>query len=314
MDKLYPNTEPYAHGLLDVDEGHSIYWESCGNPIGIPALYVHGGPGAGCTAGARRYFDPRKYRAILFDQRGCGRSLPLLTNRHQLTANTTQELIRDMERLREHLSIEKWLLLGSSWGTTLSLAYAQTHPERVLGLVLACVTTTSRREVDWITNGIGRVFPSEFERFVSHIPGQWKDAHIVDAYAELLFDKDPSTCAAAAREWCAWEDAHVSLTPGHTPSRRFKDPAFRLRFARLVTHYWRYAAFLEDEQLMRNAPMLNGINGVLIHGRYDVSSPLETAWQLHNAWNSSALQIVDNSGHGGDGIATRIVEALQQFC
>jgi len=313
MDAFYPEIEPHAQGLLDVGDGNSIYWECCGNPTGMPALYVHGGPGSGCTPGARRFFDPHKYRIILFDQRGCGRSHPLLTHRTQLTTNTTQHLVRDMETLRKHLSVDRWFMLGGSWGTTLALAYAQTHSERVSGIVLACVTTTSRREVEWVMNGVGRIFPREFERLVSHIPERLKHARVVDAYAELLFDEEPSVCTAAAREWCAWEDSHVSLVPGHAPSRRFQDPEFRLRFARVVTHYWRHAAFLEDEQLLRNVASLNGIQGILIHGRYDVSSPLETAWQLHKRWRGSELRVVDDAGHGHGSLPEHIVEALNRF-
>ena len=217
---------------------------------------------------------------MLFDQRGCGRSRPLLNQRADLQNNTTQHLIRDLEALRKHLSIERWVMLGASWGTTLALAYAHAHPQHVAALVLAGVTTTSRREVEWITCGVGRVFPQQWERFASHIPESLKDERIVDAYANLLFDDDPLVSAGAAAEWCAWEDSHVSLAPDYAPNRRFADPDFRLRFARFVTHYWRHAAFLEDEQLLRDAGSLSEIPGILIHGRYDISSPLDTAWKF----------------------------------
>lgn len=313
MGDFYPPIEPYARGLLDVGQGNSIYWECCGNPNGTPALYVHGGPGSGCTPGARRYFDPEKYRIILFDQRGCGRSRPLLADRSQLHANTTHHLILDMELLREHLSVDRWIVVGGSWGTTLALAYAQSHPQNVAGILLACVTTTSRREVDWVTSGVGCIFPRELENLASHVPEHLKNARIVDAYAELLFDDDPSISAAAAREWCAWEDAHVSLAPGHTPNRRFHDPEVRLRLARLVTHYWRHSAFLEDEQLIRDVASLSEIPGVLIHGRYDISSPMETAWQLHKRWDGSELQIVDDAGHGHGSLPERVLAALDRF-
>ena len=300
----------HEHGMLDVGDGNSIYWECSGNPRGFPAVYIHGGPGAGCTPGARRYFDPERYRVILFDQRGCGRSRPLLSEKSQLQTNTTQHLIRDLETLREHLSIERWVMLGISWGTTLALAYAQAYPQHVAALVLACLTTTSRREVDWITSGVGCMFPQQWERFAGHIPPSLKGERIVDAYAELLFDDDPSVCATAAAEWCVWEDAHVSLAPGSMPNPRFADPEFRLRFARFVTHYWRHAAFLEDEQLLRNAALLNGIPGVLIHGRYDISSPLETAWRLHKAWATSELRVLDDAGHGRGSMPARVIAAL----
>ena len=310
---MYPDIEPHDQGMLAVGDGHSIYWESCGSPTGTPAVYVHGGPGSGCTAGVRRFFDPEKYRIILFDQRGSGRSQPLLTHKSQLQANTTQHLIRDLEALRAHLAIEQWLMLGVSWGTTLALAYAEEYPNRVAALVLACVTTTSRREVDWITRGVGAIFPRQWEQFAAHIPESLKNERIIDAYAKLLFDEDPAVCAAAAEQWCDWEESHVSLVPRQAPNPRFLDPDFRLRFARLVTHYWRNAAFLEEEQLVRNAASLRQIPGVLIHGRYDVSSPLQTAWLLHRNWPASELRVVDDAGHGGDSLFDEIVGALDRF-
>jgi proline iminopeptidase len=253
------------------------------------------------------------YRIILLDQRGCGRSQPFLNHRSQLEFNTTQHLIRDLELLRKHLSVERWLMLGFSWGTTLALAYAQAYPERVAALVLACVTTTSRREVEWITCGVARIFPGQWERLASHIPESLKGERIVDAYAKLLFDDDAAISAAAAAEWCAWEESHISLAPGHAPNRRFLDPDFRLRFARLVTHYWRHAAFLEEDQLLRNAASLDTIPGVLLHGRYDVSSPLQTAWQLHGSWPRSELRIVDDAGHGYGSLSEHVIAILNQF-
>lgn len=260
---MHLDIEPYEKGLLDTGDGNAIYWECCGNPNGMPAIYIHGGPGSGSSPGARRYFDPETYRIVLFDQRGCGRSRPLLNDASQLRNNTTQHLVHDLELLREHLSIERWTMLGISWGTTLALAYAEAFPERVASLVLACVTTTSRREVDWITHGVGRIFPEEWNRLYMHIPESLRGERIVDAYAKMLFDEDVRVCAAAAAEWCAWEESHVSLAPKHVPDPRFADPDFRLRFARIVTHYWRHSAFLENEQLLDNAPALNAVPGIL---------------------------------------------------
>lgn len=300
-------------GLLDVDDGNSIYWECSGNPEGQPAVYIHGGPGSGSTPHARRFFDPGTYRIVLFDQRGCGRSRPILTHRSQLQANTTQHLINDLELLREQLAVERWFVLGASWGTTLALAYAQAHPKRVAGIVLAGVTTTSRREVEWITTEVGRIFPQQWERFVSHIPARMKNMRIVDAYAGLLFDENPEISEAAAIEWCAWEDAHVSLVPGYQRNKRFEDPDFRLRFARIVTHYWRHAAFLEDGKLLRDAASLKEVPGILIHGRYDVSSPLETAWVLHQRWAGSELRVLGDAGHGGGALFEHVTAALNQF-
>ena len=205
-------------------------------------------------------------------------------------------------------------VLGVSWGTTLALAYAQTHPQRVSALVLALVTTTSRREVDWITRGVGCIFPRERQRFADAVPDSLRQMRLVDAYATLLFDPDHDVRERAAREWCAWEDSHISLAPGHLPNPRFDDADFRLRFARLVTHYWRHAAFLDDEQLLRDAPMLDGVPGVLIHGRYDVSSPLETAWRLSQRWSTSRLQLLDDAGRGGgDTFVGAVTGALRQL-
>ena len=315
MQGQFPAIDPYDSGMLDVGDGHRVYWECCGNPEGRPAIFLHGGPGSGCTAGQRRFFDPDAYHVVLFDQRGSGRSRPLASEPDaDLSTNTTASLIADIEALRRHHGVESWTILGMSWGTTLGLAYAQTHPQRVNALVLALVVTTSRREVEWLTRDVGRIFPQEWDRFAAAVPATLQHLPLVDAYATLLFDADPTVREHAAREWCAWEDAHVSLTPGHRPNPRYDDPEFRLRFARLVTHYWRHAAFLEDNQLLRDAPTLNGISGVLIHGRYDVSSPLETAWRLSQRWVTSRLQVLDDAGHGGgESLIAAIVDALTEF-
>lgn len=312
-NSLYKDIEPYDRGLLDVGEGNAIYWECSGNPQGRPAVYIHGGPASGSMPWARRFFDPEAYRIVLFDQRGCGRSRPLLTHRSQLEMNTTPHLICDLEALRRHLEVDRWVILGASWGSTLTLAYAQAYPDRVAAIVLAGVTTTSRREVEWLTHDVGRIFPQQWERLVSHIPAHMKRLRVVDAYASLLFDDDPLVCSAAAVEWCAWEDAHVSLVPNHRPNRRFEDPDFRLRLARMVTHYWRHAGFLEEGALLRNAGSLNSIPGVLLHGRYDVSSPLVTAWELQKRWSTSSLAVVDDAGHVDGSLPQRIVAALNRF-
>jgi proline iminopeptidase len=309
---MFAPIEPYASGMLDVGDGHSMYWECCGNLNGKPAVYLHGGPGSGSTAGARGFFDPSAYRVVLFDQRGSGRSRPLASEPGaDLTANTTAHLIEDVEALRQHVGVERWTVLGLSWGSTLGLAYAQAHPQRVDALVLAAVTTTSRREVEWVTREVGRIFPQEWDRFAGGVSAQLRHLPLVDAYATMLFDANPNVRGHAAREWCAWEEAHVSLAPGHGPNPRYDDPEFRLRFARLVTHYWRHAAFLEDGQLLREAPLLDGIPGVLIHGRYDVSSPLETPWLVSRRWATSELHVIDDAGHGGgDAFGAAIVETL----
>ncbi|HET7034809.1 MAG TPA: prolyl aminopeptidase [Thermomicrobiaceae bacterium] len=316
MPEQFPPIEPYASGMLDVGEGHQVYWECSGNPNGKPALYLHGGPGSGASPGQRRWFDPEAYKIVLFDQRGAGRSRPLASEPHaDLSANTTQHLIADIEALRRLHDVGRWTaILGLSWGTTLAQAYAQAHPQHVRALVLGAVTTTSRREVEWITEGVGRVFPREWERFAAAVPPRLRQQRLVDAYNELLLDPDPAVHERAAIEWCAWEDTHVSLTPGYQPNPRYDDPEFRLRFARLVTHYWRHAAFLDEEQLLRDAARLNGIPGVLVHGRYDVSSPLETAWRLAQTWETSELHVLDDAGHGGGpSFGGVIVDALNRF-
>jgi proline iminopeptidase len=310
-----PEIEPFDRGFLDAGDGHEVYWERCGNPNGVPALYLHGGPGSGSSPGQRRFFDPERFHAVLFDQRGCGRSRPLFEgDPSSLAANTTHHLIRDIELLREMLGVDRWVVLGLSWGTTLGLAYAQRHPERIRGMVLALVTTTSAREVEWLTEGVGRIFPQQWHRFSSAVPEELRGLRLVDAYAEMLGDPDPAVRARAAEEWCAWEDAHVSLTPGHRPNSRFEDPDFRIRFAGLVTHYWRHAAFLEDDQLIREAGRLAGTPGVLIHGRYDVSGPVETPWRLSRAWQGSELVVLDDAGHGGgDTLVDSIMSALDRL-
>ena len=303
--------EPYTQGLMDVGDGHQVYWECHGNPNGRPAVYFHGGPGSGFTRRILDVFDLCTYRVLLFDQRGCGRSRPQANNAAaDLGTNTTHHLIADAELLRAHLGIEQWTLLGLSWGTTLGLAYAQLHPHRVAAAVFGLVTTTSPSEVAWITEGVGRIFPREWERFAAAVPQHLRDRPLVDAYATLLFDPNLEVQAHAAAAWCAWEDTHVSLAPGHQPDPRYQDPAFRLLFARLVTHYWRHAAFLAPDQLLRDAHLLNGIPGVLIHGRFDVSSPLETAWHLSQRWTTSRLEVLSDAGHGGSGLEAALSAAL----
>ena len=314
MPSQFPPIEPYASGLLDVGDAQQIYWECCGNPHGKAALFLHGGPGSGCSPGQRRFFDPSLYRAVLLDQRGCGRSRPLVRSSSDLATNTTAHLIADIEALRAHLAVDRWTILGLSWGTTLALAYAERHPDRVRALVLGFVTATSRREVQWITEDVGRIFPREWHRLADAVPAHLRHLALVDAYATLLADPDPDVCARAAREWCLWEDAHVSLTPGHAANPRFADPEFRLRFARLVTHYWRHAAFLEADEIVDKAAMLEGIPGVLLSGRFDVSGPPETAWRLSRAWATSKLHILDDAGHGGgSSFMPLVLRALQEL-
>jgi proline iminopeptidase len=297
---------------LDVGEGHNMHWEVRGNPAGKPAVVLHGGPGSGCTDALLRFFDPDAYRIVLFDQRGCGRSTPHASAPTvDLSTNTTHHLLADIELLRGHLGIERWLVFGLSWGTTLGLTYAERHPERVTELVLCSVVTTRAHEVRWVTRDVGRLFPNQWARFRDGVPPADRDGDLVEAYSRLLHDPDPAVREKAARDWCEWEDAHISAPP----NPRYDDPAFRLAFARLVTHYWRHAAWLEDGILLREATKLRGIPGVMVHGRLDVSSPLEVPWELARAWSAAELVIVEGAGHSAShpAMAEAVVAATDRF-
>ncbi len=316
MANLYPEIEPYDHGLLAVGDGHRVYWETCGNPNGKAALVLHGGPGSGCTPGARRYFNPDLYRIVLFDQRGSGRSTPHASEPNvDLSTNTIDHLISDIELLRRHLGIERWLVRGGSWGTTLALAYAERHPERVTEMVLNSIATTTPWEVDWITRGVGAFFPQAWARFRDGVPEAERAGNLAEAYHRLLMHPDPAIHAKAARDWCDWETAIESVQPNHAPNPRYDNPAFRLGFARLVTHYWRHAAWREDGALLRDAGRLAQIPGLLIHGRLDLGTPLATPWRLSQHWPGSELIIVDEAGHdsGHAGMTDCIVAATDRF-
>lgn len=316
MAGLYPEIEPYDSGLLEVGDGHRIYWETCGNPDGKPALVLHGGPGSGCTPGARRHFDPARYRIVLFDQRGSGRSIPHASEPGiDLSANTTEHLIADIERLRRHLGIARWVVRGGSWGSTLALAYAERHPACVTEMVLNSVATTTRREIDWITRGVGAFFPEAWARFRDGVPAADRDGNLADAYHRLLMHPDPAVHAKAARDWCGWETAIESIQPGHPPNPRYESPEFRLGFARLVTHYWRNAAWLEEDILLREVGRLARIPGILIHGRLDLGTPLATPWHLSQRWPGSELVIVEEAAHdsGHPDMSACIVAATDRF-
>jgi proline iminopeptidase len=310
----YPEIEPYESGMLDVGDGHEVCWETVGNPAGVPAVWLHGGPGSGCGPGHRRAFDPAAYRAVLFDQRGCGRSRPLADSAAaDLSTNTTQHLLDDIELLREHLGIERWLVSGGSWGVTLALAYTQRHPDRVTAMVLAAVTAGTRKETDWITRDMRRVFPREWDTYAAEVPESERDGDLCAAYARLLASPHATVTDRAAARWCDWEDTHVSLAPGWQPSPRYQDPAFRQVFARLVTHYWGNGCFLDDSPIAAGMDRIAQIPAVLIHGRYDVSSPLDTAWDLHRAWPASRLVVCEDAGHGGTDMTSAMVDALDAF-
>ena len=313
---MYEPFDAYDHGMLDVGDGNRVYWEVCGNPDGKPALVIHGGPGSGAGAFWRRFFDPSKYKVVLVDQRNCGRSTPDAAEPDvDLSTNTTAQLIADFEQLRAQLGIPSWLILGASWGATLGFAYAEQHPEAISEIVLFSVTNTTRREVDWITREMGRIFPEEWERFRDVVPEGERDGNLALAYNRLLHDPDPAVRERAAKSWCAWEDTHVRTHADWQPDPRYNDPVLRLRFARLVTRYWGHAAWLEEGQLVRDAGKLAGIPGVLIHGRLDISSPVEVAWRMAQAWPDADLQLVEQEGHGAGGARTEelVIEALDRF-
>ncbi|WP_240772271.1 prolyl aminopeptidase [Nocardia sp. CS682] len=312
----FPEIEPYAHGLLDVGDGNRIYWETSGNPDGKPALVVHGGPGSGGRRGSRKNFDPAIYRIVLFDQRGCGESLPHASDPAvDMAHNTTEHLIADMERLRVHLGIEKWLLYGGSWGSTLILAYAERFPERVSEIVLVGVTMTRPEETEWLYRGVARFLPGPWEAFRDALPESERDGNLVAAYSRLMSNPDPAARAAAARNWCAWEDAVIAHeTLGNPGQYSNKPDAALLAFVRICTHYFANDAWLPDGQLLADAHKLAGIPGVLIHGRLDLGSPLQTAWQLAQAWPDAELHVIDESGHtGSPEMMTTILEAIARF-
>ncbi|MFJ8623920.1 prolyl aminopeptidase [Kitasatospora sp. NPDC093550] len=316
MSALYPLYEPYAQGWLDVGDGQELYWNASGNPAGTPAAVVHGGPGSGHGPGTRRYFDPKRYHVVQFDQRGCGRSRPHAADASTgLEHNTTAHLIADMERLREHLGIDKWLLHGGSWGSTLILAYAQAHPERVSAIVLCGVTMTRPEETDWLYRGVGRFLPGPWAEFRDFLPPADRDGDLVAAYSRLLNSPDEDVRRAAASAWATWEDAVISHETLGKPNAYSDRPSDALMaFTRITAHYFSHGAFLEDGQLLRDAGRLAGIPGELIHGRLDLGGPLHTAWQLAEAWPDARLTVIDEAGHtGSPRMRDAVLAAIERF-
>lgn len=300
----FPVSDPFDSGLLEVGDGNRMYYEQVGNPEGVPVAVVHGGPGAGCSLNQRGAFDPERYRTILFDQRNCGRSLPHAGDpAADLTANTTQNLIADMELLREHVGVEKWMLYGGSWGSTLIIAYAEAHPDRVTHALIPAVTTSDSDGVAWLYEGVGRIFPEAHERFRTYIPEDERGKDVFDllaAYGRLMAHPDPEVRARTAAEWMAWEDAVISQEANGTPgsySARVDDA--RLAFVRICAHYFSNTAFLEDGRLLRDAAKLAHIPAIFVQGRMDLGCTVKTAWDLHQAWPGSELVIVEDSGHTG---------------
>jgi proline iminopeptidase len=317
MRPLYPDIEPYDRGLLESSDGNRVYWETCGAPRGKPGLILHGGPGSGCTPWHRRLFNPKAYRAVLFDQRGCGRSIPhageLSTD---LTTNTTAALVGDIERLRRHLDIDRWLVLGGSWGSTLALAYAEQYPERVSELILFGVTTGRHREFDWwFRGGAAVLFPAQWARLRAALPERDRGGDMIEAYHRLLHDADPAVRRRAATEWCTWESASLAWPPVPTLLPRFSDPAYAMAFARLVTHYVRHNAWLQDGILLRGAGALAAVPGIMVQGRLDLGAPIAWAWDLKQVWPRAELIVVEEAGHAGDhpGIERELVRATDRF-
>ncbi len=317
MVDLYPLTEPFADGMLDVGDGNRLHWETSGNPNGKPAVLLHGGPGQGSAPGMRRGFDPERYLVVLFDQRGCGASTPHASDPGtDLSVNTTAHLISDLEKLRDHLALDRWLVCGGSWGTTLALAYAEDYPERVSEIVVTAITTSRRSENDWLYRGVARFFPEAFARFKAEVPEARDDRDLPAAYAARMDSADPEVRASAALAWAAWENAVLSLEPG-ARSHSFGGGAGPdlEAMVRICAHYSVHGAWLEEGAVIRDAGKLAGIPGVMIHGRLDLSCPAHTAVELAAAWPGARLHIDDETGHlGGGGIKRQwLLSALDDF-
>ena len=312
MREMYPEIEPFDSGMLEVDGRHRLYYEQCGNPEGKPVVMLHGGPGAGCSAKMRRFHDPARYRIVLFDQRGSGRSTP----HADLVDNTTWDLVADIERLREKLGIERWQVFGGSWGSTLALAYAQAHPRRVTELVLRGIFMLRRWELTWFyQQGANRLFPDAWEQYLAAIP-EVERGDLISAYHRRLTSSDEATRLSAARAWSVWEASTSLLLQDEAFIDGHRDPHFALSFARIESHYFVHGGFFDvEDQLLRDAHRLAGIPGVIVHGRYDVVCPLQNAWDLHRAWPASKLVISPNSGHSAYEAenAAALVEATDSF-
>ncbi len=309
---MYAPIDPNRTGMLAVSELHTLYWEESGNPNGIPAVFVHGGPGGGTEPTHRRFFDPARYRIILFDQRGCGRSTP----HAELRENTTWDLVADMERLRVLLGIESWLVFGGSWGSTLALAYAETHPDHVLALVLRGIFLVRKTEIDWFyQRGCDMLFPDAWEDYLAAIPPS-EHGDLVDAYYRRLTSDDARVRLAAARAWSVWEARTSKLIVSEDLVRRHDDSHFAEAFARIECHYFKHRCwFARDNQLIEDAWKLKNIPGVIVQGRYDVVCPMRSAWDLHRAWPEADLHIVADAGHSAfeEGITARLVAATDDL-
>lgn len=304
---LFPAILPEYSFQLKVSDVHELYVEECGNPEGIPVVFLHGGPGASCEPVHRRYFDPEQYRIILFDQRGCGKSRPHAS----LQDNTTQHLIDDMEKIREHLKIDKWVLFGGSWGSTLALAYAQTHADRVLGLILRGIFLCRQQDIDWFyQKGTSRLFPDAWKEFIHPIPVA-EQGNLISAYYQRLTSANELQRMAAAKAWSIWEGSTATLRPNHTVLDYFGDPHIALSIARIECHYFINNCFLEENQLLNNMHKIAHLPGFIVHGRYDVICPIDQAHALNGCWEESQLKIIPDAGHAisEDGITQALIES-----
>ena len=311
MADYYPPLEPYAIHRLAVDKPHELYVEECGNPKGLPALFVHGGPGGGCTPDNRRFFDPARYRIVLFDQRGCGRSGP----HAELEHNTSADLVDDMERIRVLLGIERWLVFGGSWGSTLALLYAETHPQRVRALVLRGIFLATQAELDWFyRSGINNIFPDHYAEFASLIP-EAERGDLLRAYYRLLTDADVQVRQRAAEAWSLFEARCSTLLPSDSLVNLFTSPEVAIAVSRIECHYFINNCFMAEDQLIRDVHRLRAIPAAIVQGRYDMVCPPVSAWRLKQAWPEAELHIIPDAGHaaGEPGNRSRLVELTDRF-
>ncbi|WP_454683576.1 prolyl aminopeptidase [Ancylobacter moscoviensis] len=312
LRSFYPPIEPFETGMLDVGDGHSIYWERVGTRGAKPAVFLHGGPGGGISPGQRRLFDPARYDVILFDQRGCGRSTPYA----ELENNTTWHLVADIERLRETFGFARWQVFGGSWGSTLALAYAQTHPERVSELILRGVYTLTRAELDWYYRfGVSQMFPDKWEHFLAPLKSEAERADPIRAYRALLTGSDEAVKLEAAKAWAIWEGETITLLPDPAFTTPFRDGHYALAFARIENHFFVHDAWLRERQLLDDAHRLTGIPGVIVHGRYDMPCPARYAWELHKAWPDAEFHLIEGAGHAYSepGILDQLIRATDKF-
>jgi proline iminopeptidase len=310
QQELFPPIEPYDQGFLQVDSLHHIHWEVCGKPDGAPVVFLHGGPGAGCSPDHRRFFDPAHYRVLLFDQRGAGRSRPYGETRD----NSTQHLIADIEALRRHLGVEKWMVFGGSWGSTLSLAYAQAHPEAVSALLLRGIFLGRKSEIDWFLFGMRQIFQEAWDDFIGQLPRAERDDPLTHYHRRIL-DPDPKVHLPAAQAWAAYEGRCLTLLPSPATVRAFGGAATALALARMEAHYFVNGCFLEEGELLAKAGRLKGIPGTIVQGRYDVVCPAVSAHELKQAWPEAELVMVPDAGHSAmePGIARALIAATERY-